>query len=126
MYRGVSRSESEPSTGTRALIGNPIYMSPEHIQTDTRGARSDVFSLGIIVYEALTGSRPFAADTPMAELYAIVTIEPPLPSARRREIPEAVDRILLECLSKNPEQRPPADELVRRLEALRSNFRPNE
>jgi serine/threonine protein kinase len=92
-------------TSEHALIGTPFYMAPEQAQGQAADARSDIYALGIILYEALTGRRPFVAETPMAVV--LMHIHSPLPPPRQLNpaIPEALERVILRALAKNPADR---------------------
>ena len=87
--------------------GTPSYMSLEHIKGDNVSHLSDMYSLGIVAYELLTGRLPFEADTLIELLYDISTkmVEPP--SARRSGIPAELDKIILKMIARNPEDRYP-------------------
>jgi len=88
-----------------ALIGTPSYMSPEQCQGDTLTARSDQYSMGIMLYQLCTGQLPFSGDTPMA--IAVQHINEPLPRPRavNPRIPRDVERVLNKALSKRPSDR---------------------
>ncbi len=90
---------------TLVNIGSPAYMSPEQINGEVLTHQSDMFSLGTVLYELLTGQRPFIAQTVPAMLDKILNTEPLLPSRVRPELPPEVDRILLKVLTKNPAAR---------------------
>ena len=92
-------------TLTGSLIGTPAYMSPEQAQGLTAEPRSDIYSLGIVIYEMLTGHQPFTADTPMQVL--IKHMNDPLPplSAESLGLPPALDAVLRHALMKSPERR---------------------
>ncbi len=99
--------------------GTVSYMSPEQARGDTVDARSDLFSLGAVLYEALTGQRAFAGDRPEGTLYAIQHHEPEPPSARRSGIPLELERIVLKCMKKDPAHRyQHAEDLAADLRAL--------
>jgi serine/threonine protein kinase len=88
-----------------ALIGTPSYMSPEQCQGDTLSAKSDQYSMGVMLYQLCTGQLPFAGDTPMA--IAVQHINEPLPRPRaiNPRIPRDVERVLNKALSKRPSDR---------------------
>jgi serine/threonine protein kinase len=86
-------------------VGSPAYMSPEQIAGESLTHRSDMFSLGIVLYELLTGHRPFNAPTVPALLERIMTAAPVLPSKLRPELPGALDRILLTAMAKRANAR---------------------
>jgi serine/threonine protein kinase len=92
-------------TKTGAFIGTPAYMSPEQAQGDTVDGRSDLYSLGIVLYEMATGAPPFDAETPVAA--AIKHIYDPLPLPRRRNplLAEGMERVILKALAKDRESR---------------------
>jgi len=92
-------------TQTGAIAGTPAYMSPEQGRGDTLDHRTDIYSLGIVLYEMTTGVVPFKAETPMAVIVKHI-IEPlPLPRAVNPELPEAVERVILKALAKDPQDR---------------------
>ena len=97
---GVSRLTKEGST-----IGTAAYMSPELVQGHDADYRSDIFSLGIVLYEMLTGQLPFRGVHETAMMYEIVNVDPPPPSSIRPEIDADLNRIVLECLEKDPDER---------------------
>lgn len=104
---------------TRAgeILGTPSYMSPEQVSGRPVDGRSDLFSLGIILYELATGAKPFAADGMAAIFYAIGHADPTPPSAVNPDVPTRLERIILTCLAKRPEDRyATADALAKALE----------
>ena len=101
---GVARFASQVS-GSDRVLGTPAYLSPEQIEGQKQDGRSDLFSLGVVLYEMLTGVRPFAGNS-LGEVCAqILTAEPIPPSKRNPAVPAAFDRIVARCLAKNPEER---------------------
>lgn len=101
---GVARFASQVTRSDRVL-GTPAYLSPEQIQGQNQDGRSDLFSLGIVLYEMITGVRPFEGNSLGDVCGQILTSEPVPPSKRNAALPTAFDRILARCLAKNPEQR---------------------
>jgi serine/threonine protein kinase len=101
---GVARFASQVS-GSDRVLGTPAYLSPEQIEGRKQDGRSDLFSLGVVLYEMLTGVRPFAGNS-LGEVCAqILTANPIAPSKLNPAVPAAFDRILTRCLAKNPEER---------------------
>ncbi len=92
-------------TATGAVVGTPAYMSPEQGQGEAGGVRSDVYSLGVILYEIVTGRLPYDADTPLAIILKHLNEPLPLPSRIGADVPPAVERVILKALSKSPDDR---------------------
>ncbi len=92
-------------TQTGALAGTPAYMSPEQGQGERGDERSDIYSLGVMLYEMVTGTVPYDADTPFAVIMQHVSQPLPLPTKINPDIPEPVERVILKALSKNPDDR---------------------
>lgn len=98
--RGASRLTKEGST-----VGTAGYMSPEQIQGQDTDNRSDIFSLGVLLYEMLTGQAPFKGMHETAIAYEIVNVDSAPMSSLKPEIPPELDAIVLECLEKDPKER---------------------
>jgi serine/threonine protein kinase len=92
-------------TGTGVGIGTPEYMAPEQAIGKAVDGRADIYSLGIVFYELVTGSKPFSADTPMAVVFKHMTDPLPRPSSIVGNIPEEVEHVLIKALAKKPEDR---------------------
>ncbi len=103
------------------ILGTLSYMSPEQARGETLDGRSDLFSLGAVLYEVATGRRPFQAPTTLALLHQIATVDPPPPSTLRPDLPEVFDAIAARALAKNKEHRwASAAELARALQSMQS------
>ncbi len=105
---GIARAMSDTSsamTQTSAVIGTAQYLSPEQARGESVDARSDVYSMGCVLFELLTGEPPFTGDSPVAVAYQHVREDPPVPSSIRREIPPQLDSVILKAMSKNPANR---------------------
>jgi len=117
---GIARVMGSELTGS-AIIGTPAYMSPEQANGFSIDARSDIYAIGIVLFELLTGREPYQAETPMAVL--LKHISEPLPSPRdlRDEIPESIETVINKATEKNPDDRyASAGEMARAFsEALR-------
>ncbi|GCD44500.1 Stk1 family PASTA domain-containing Ser/Thr kinase [Streptomyces paromomycinus] len=100
-------------TQTGMVVGTPQYLSPEQALGRGVDARSDLYSVGIMLFELLTGRLPFDADSPLAIAYAHVQEEPPVPSGINRSLPPAVDALIARALKKNPNERFPTAEAMR-------------
>jgi serine/threonine protein kinase len=101
------RESSLKLTQTGMILGSPSYMSPEQASSEPVDHRTDIYALGVILFEMLTGSVPFHGKTPPEILTAHAMDEPPAPRSLRQEIPEALEQTVLHCLAKDPEDRPP-------------------
>ncbi len=92
-------------TSTGAFIGTPAYASPEQAVGRPLDGRSDIYSLGVVLYEMATGRPPFDAETPMAILIKHIHDPLPMPRSVNPELPEPAERIILKALDKEPENR---------------------
>lgn len=86
-------------------VGSPAYMSPEQVQDKDLSHQTDIYSLGVVVYQLLTGKLPFIAANKASLLYQILNIEPSAPSTHRTDIPQQLDAVVMRALSKNPNER---------------------
>ena len=105
---GIARALADTGnsvTQTAAVIGTAQYLSPEQARGETVDARSDVYSLGCVLYELLTGEPPFIGDTPVAVAYQHVREDPLPPSQKRHGISPELDAVVLRALAKNPDNR---------------------
>ena len=105
---GLARPEGldvERVTQTGQFVGTPAYMSPEQFDARTVDSRSDVYSLGIVLFEMLTGHAPFSASSVMSMAMKHLKEAPPAPSVSRPDLPPWVDRVVLKCLEKEPSRR---------------------
>jgi hypothetical protein len=101
---GIARFATQVSN-SGVLMGTPAYLSPEQIQGNAQDTRSDLFSLGIILYQMTTGVQPFSGSSVSAVCAQIVAIMPPPPSHHNSSLPAAFDRIVMRCLAKDPADR---------------------
>ncbi|MEU4791451.1 protein kinase [Micromonospora tulbaghiae] len=99
-------SDFSKITMTGQLLGTPSYMAPERIQANISGPAGDIYSLGCTIHELLTGERPFTGATAFEVLNRQVQDEPPGVRTVRRDVPEALEALVLEMLRKKPEERP--------------------
>ena len=103
---GAALSASSDQTAV-AGIGSPAYMSPQQVKDHPLNHQSDIFSLGVVMYQLLTGQLPFQGSNNISIVYQIANVEPPPPSALRKGIPPAVDAIVMRALKKSLEERYP-------------------
>lgn len=105
---GLARSLTGPEPGGgRGPSGTPPYMSPEQARGEKAGARSDIYSLGVMLYEMCAGEPPFTADTAEDYVRKHLTEIPMPPSRLNPEIPASIERVILRCLEKDGEKRYP-------------------
>lgn len=104
---GLARHMSSVSslTGDRGFVGTIDYVPPEQIAGGSIDRRADVYSLGCVLYECLTGERPFGRDTELALVYAHLNEPPPRVTDLRPELPEALDDVVATALAKEPDDR---------------------
>ncbi len=103
---GIARSlEAKGITGAGVMIGTPEYMSPEQVEGKEVDQRSDIYSLGIILYEMVTGRVPFEGETPFTVGVKQKSETPPNPQEINSQIPDDLNRVILRCLEKDKENR---------------------
>jgi eukaryotic-like serine/threonine-protein kinase len=103
---GIARMRSSSvQTQTGMMMGSPKYMSPEQVIGKRADHRSDIFSLGVILYEMLSGAAPFTGESVNAVMYQIVNFVPPAPSAINPACPAALDGVVARMLSKSLDER---------------------
>lgn len=103
---GIARSlEAQGITGAGAMIGTPEYMSPEQVEGKEADKRSDIYALGVILYEMLTGKLPFEGKTPLSIAMKHKSEIPLNPRKFNAQIPEDLSRVILKCMEKDKEKR---------------------
>jgi len=118
---GVAKLAQAQVTSTGTLLGTPSYMAPEQFTGMPLDGRSDLFSLGVILYWMATGDKPFSGDTITAVSYKIVHTEPIAPRQLNPGLPQPIEAVILKCLAKDPAARyQTGDELAADLAALRT------
>jgi len=114
-------------TRTGQLVGSPAYMSPEQIRGEKVDGRSDLFSLGVVFYELLTGARPFPGDSITTLVYQILHMEPRDPLELRSDLPPAAREVFARILAKTPAKRPPdARAFIAEIRRVESKIRESE
>lgn len=101
----IEAQETAPLTGTGVGIGTPEYMAPEQGMGKQVDERTDIYALGIVFYELVTGRKPFQADTPMAVMIKHMTDPLPRPRDFIADLPEEVERVIFTAVAKKPENR---------------------
>lgn len=123
LFAPVARDTAISVTETRGLVGTPLYMSPEQVQEQKVDARTDLWNLGVIYYELLTGRAPFRADSNIAVLRAITDEAPEPLEQLRPDVPPLSEQIVAHALEKNPDCRyQSATEVMRDASELLSRF----
>ncbi|HEY0754704.1 MAG TPA: serine/threonine-protein kinase [Ktedonobacteraceae bacterium] len=100
-----NQSEQMRLTGAGAPVGTPDYMSPEQVIGGEVDGRADQYSLGVVLFQMLTGTTPFQGETPMQIASQQLHMTPPVPHSLRLDLPEAAERVLLRAMAKRPEER---------------------
>jgi len=123
---GIARAASSSVvTATSVVLGTAGYMSPEQARGEPVGPASDLYSVGVVLYEMLTGNLPFEAESPFALAMQHVNQPPPSPRAANPEVPEALDAITMKLLAKDPKDRyQSANALAGDLERVRGGLAP--
>jgi len=125
---GLARGEIIGSTMTAessVILGSVSYLSPEQVQRGIADARSDVYAVGIVAFEMLTGEKPFIGDTPIQIAYMHVNQDIPSPRSKRKDIPQALDDLISRATSRDPDMRPgDAGEFLSSLEAIAGDLDP--
>ncbi len=123
---GIARAASDaPLSNSGLMLGTAKYMSPEQAMGDPLGPGSDLYSLGVVLYEMLTGEVPFDADSSVGVAMKHVTEPPRPPREKNPEVPEALDAVVMKLLQKKPEDRyPGAAELVADLSRVKGGLAP--
>ena len=115
MDYGIARAQHlEGLTTTGSFLGTPSYAAPETVDAASRPA-SDLYSLGVVFFEMLTGTLPFKGDSAFAVMRNHCDTPPPVPSSLNYALSSRLDRIVLRLLSKEPSQRPTAEQLLNEL-----------
>ncbi|MCB4792688.1 MAG: serine/threonine-protein kinase [Elusimicrobia bacterium] len=102
---GIARITSSSKTQTGTVLGTPSYMSPEQLAGKKVDGRSDLFSLGVVLYELLTGSKPFEGDSIAALLFQIANEKHPNPKEKDPNLPDCIVKVIDKMLEKNPDVR---------------------
>lgn len=98
-------NESSRLTKTGGLLGTPTYMAPEQVQARTIDVRTDIYSLGVIMYEIFTGRPPYGGKNPMAILYQHVEGKPTAPRQLQPALPPALEAVILKAMRVDPSDR---------------------
>ena len=110
---GLARESGANLTHSGTVIGTPHYMSPEQVEGKALDGRSDLFSMGVVLYELVTGERPFQGDTISTVIYRVMHDDPPDPRTLNPKIPGTLSRTIMKALAKRPSDRFPTAAAMR-------------
>ena len=102
---GIARIDTSSMTKTGIAMGTPNYIAPELLQGQKVDRRCDIYSLGVVIYELLTGQRPFRGENLTSLIYSIVNEDPKPPSQINSSVPLIFDHLTAKALHKNPKER---------------------
>ena len=114
---GLAATETTQLTREEQILGTPQYMSPEQLRAGEVGRRTDVFALGVILFEMTTGARPFSGDSAPDLISSVLRDEPKGMDELRRDTPVFLQKIIRHCLAKEPDRRLPSREVAVQLSA---------
>lgn len=115
---GIARPQNSSLTAKGALMGTPNYMAPEQVLGQELIPRADIFSTGVMLFEMLTGTKPFAASDVTVVLHNVLRTPTPRVADFNRNVPPLLDELAFEMMAKSPLDRPTAEDALRRLEAI--------
>ena len=122
---GLARAASASTTAASVLIGTVAYLAPELVTAGRADARADVYAVGVLAFELLTGSLPFTGEVPAQVAFAHVADDVPAPSSRQHHLPGEVDELVAWATARDAEQRPrDAGELLAAVRAVRAGLDP--
>ena len=124
---GIARSGTSQMTEAGSIIGTAQYLSPEQARGTAVDQRSDLYSVGVLLYELLTGTVPFTGDTPVEIAMKHLSAVPEPPSRERPEIPRGLDQVVIRALAKDPDERyQTAEEMDSDLARIERGMRPSD
>ncbi|WP_432511907.1 Stk1 family PASTA domain-containing Ser/Thr kinase [Kineococcus sp. SYSU DK001] len=127
LARAASASGQSTTVGMGDLMGTAEYLAPEQLEAGEPDARSDVYGVGVMLFEMLTGAPPFTGDSPFTIAYKHVHEAVPPPSTKVPGLPAALDALVLDALAKDPDERPAdAGEMLEQLRAVRASLTPQQ
>ncbi|MEM7349313.1 MAG: serine/threonine-protein kinase [Acidobacteriota bacterium] len=124
---GVARQSAAPSddglTASNVLLGTPDYMAPEQLELEDAMPASDIYTMGLVIFEMIIGQPPFVADTPLKTVFKRIQEDPPSPLEFRPDLGPRWETVILRCLARQPEDRfAEAQDVIRILEGNDSEW----